>query len=139
MNKSHWLRSTVTASILSVLLLAPMWEVLGGTASAADDRVRVLAPIELAEVVRGRMPENRYRVEVRAALPNGCVEPAGYRVRRDGNAIRVRVFNSEPVEPMFCTMIYRTYDLSIGLERDFVRGETYTVDVNGTVLTFVAK
>ena len=48
--------------------------------------------------------------------------------------------NWKPVdESTACTQEYRTVDTHIHLDTDFKSGETYTVDVNGTITTFIAQ
>jgi hypothetical protein len=78
--------------------------------------------------------------DVTSALPNGCTQFARADVRREGATILVDVFNSEPArDDVACTMIYREKETPLALGSDFVSGETYTIDANGTRETFVAQ
>ncbi len=77
-------------------------------------------------------------MKVVAGLPSGCAKPDGSTVTRQENKIRIDVTNTMPVGDPVCTMIYGTYELSINLGSDFRDGETYTVNVNDTIVTFTA-
>ena len=44
-----------------------------------------------------------------------------------------------PSEPVACTAIYLTHELSVPLGTDFQTGETYTVKVNDAIEEFVAQ
>ncbi|MBE0438010.1 MAG: hypothetical protein IBX56_19695 [Methylomicrobium sp.] len=97
------------------------------------------APIESVdiEVLESSPPE--YMANIVAGLPNGCAEPGGYEVSREGNEIMIQVMNTMPPGDPVCTMIYGTYPVKVNLGSHFVSGETYTVNVNGTIETFVAQ
>jgi hypothetical protein len=98
------------------------------------------APIESVDVVVMESFPPQYGLHIVAGLPSGCAEKAGYDVSRAGNRIEVSVHNSVPSDPnVVCTMIYGIYDLNVNLGSDFVPGRTYTVDVNGTEVTFTAQ
>jgi hypothetical protein len=103
------------------------------------DRQRVLAPIDDAGIVILESFPPQYRLHVQAGLPSGCAQQAGYEVNRSGRTIRVQVFNSMPQGAVACTMIYGMYEISMPLGSDFDPGATYTVEVNGERLTFVAQ
>lgn len=104
----------------------------------SGERVVVTAPIESAEVVQVPSTPPQYVVKVVAGLPSGCVKPDDYTVTRDGNEIRIDVTNTMPAGNPVCTMIYGTYELSIKIGSGFTDGETYTVNVNDTIVTFTA-
>jgi hypothetical protein len=60
---------------------------------------------------------------------------------RDGDTIRVEVFNLEPAlgRPIACAEIYGSVQHSIPLGSDFVSGKTYTVVVSEVTETFMAQ
>lgn len=103
-----------------------------------DERVIVPAPIESAEILQVPSTPPEYVVKVVAGLPSGCAKPDDYSVTREGNEIQIDVTNTLPAGDPVCTMIYGTYELSINLGSDFTDGETYTVHVNETIVTFTA-
>jgi hypothetical protein len=101
---------------------------------------QVLAPIESVEILILESYPVQYRLKVVSGLPNGCTEFGGYQVDRDGEPIRVEMVNWKPAdESTACTQEYRTVDTHIHLGSDFQSGETYTVEVNGTIVTFIAQ
>lgn len=111
----------------------------GGTPVAAGS-TRALAPIERVEIdVAGSSP-SQYVAHIVSGLPNGCVQFDRYDIVRDGDTIRVEVWNLVPSDPAtMCTMVYGTVDLNVALGSDFVSGRTYTVEVNGETHTFTAR
>ncbi len=104
----------------------------------SDERVVVPAPIESAEIVQVPSTPLEYVVKVVAGLPSGCAKPDDSTLTRQGNKIRIDVTNTMPAGNPICTMIYGTYELSINIGSDFTEGETYTVNVNDTIVTFTA-
>jgi hypothetical protein len=104
----------------------------------SGERVTVPAPIESAEVIQQPSSPPEYVVKVVAGLPSGCAKPGDSTVTRQGNEIRIDVTNTMPAGNPVCTMIYGTYELSINIGSDFTDGETYTVNVNDTIVTFTA-
>jgi hypothetical protein len=106
----------------------------------AAGRMLVEAPIESVDVVVRESFPPQYGLSIVAGLPSGCAEAAGYEVSRAGDRIEVSVYNTLPSDPnVACTMIYGIYDLNVSLGTDFITGRTYTVDVNGTEITFTAQ
>ena len=99
-------------------------------------RVRVVAPIESAEIAVVGTPGG-YAVKGVAGLPGGCARQGGSEVTQSGNSFKVSVYNTMPAVEQACTRIYGYYDYTIALGNT-TPGTTYTVDVNGKVLTFTA-
>ena len=92
------------------------------------------APIESVTVVLDPTTGVHLLV-VKAGLPGGCVNPAGYLLHRDGETFYVTVNNAVPATPTVCTTIYGYYETVIPLE-DLIPGVEYSVDVNGTIVRF---
>ena len=103
--------------------------------------MKVPAPIESVEIIVAESFPPQYFALVVSGLPNGCVEFYGYEEARSGHAITITVTNREPApsEPVACTAIYLTHELSVPLGTDFQPGETYTVKVNDAIEEFVAQ
>ncbi|MEZ4332757.1 MAG: hypothetical protein R3F35_13430 [Myxococcota bacterium] len=80
-------------------------------------------------------------VDVVSALEDGCTRFARTAVHREGDHVRIEVFNTRPAAGagIACTMIYGEHETTVALGSDFVAGETYVVDVNGKVQTFVGQ
>jgi hypothetical protein len=120
----------------------------GGTAKPVDpsvppayDTVKDVAPIESVDIRIGESMPPQYFAHVEFGLPSGCVEPGGYEVTRDGNTVRidVSILKPAPDADVMCTMIYGIGSYDVALGSDFESGQTYVVDVNGTVVEFVAQ
>ncbi len=108
-----------------------------------DDRVApknqalIPAPIDDLKILTLKSNPPQYVVSVQSGLPNGCTTFAGYRVNRNDTLINIEVLNWRPTEPgVMCTMIYGTKTTDVNLGSDFSAGVTYTVDVNGKMITF---
>lgn len=83
----------------------------------------------------------QYFVQITSGLPSGCAAFEEITTERDGNTIRITVWNTVPAadEPIACTAIYGFVENSVALGTGFTSGETYTVDVNDVTETFVAQ
>lgn len=105
-----------------------------------EERFIVEAPIESVDIAILESFPPQYLVVVRSGLPNGCAEFDRIELEgREGNTINVRVTNSMPAGDPPCDLRYGIHDSSLNIGTDFVSGQTYTVDVNGTTKTFVAQ
>ena len=107
-----------------------------GDQSMAQD----LAPIEHVEIVIAESLPPQYSVHVEFGLANGCIQPGGYAVRQIGNRFEIDVFVLMPTaEDVMCTMEYSVATCSVPLGSGLQPGENYTVDVNGTTVSFTAE
>lgn len=99
----------------------------------------VPAPIESVEVISSGSTPTGHALKIVAGLPNGCASPHDSGFRRVGDVIVASVTNAVPANPnTVCTLIYRTYEVTIDLGTDFVPGHEYTARVNDKTITFVA-
>ena len=104
------------------------------------ERIEVRAPIVRVSVRVAESFPPQYFADVTSALPDGCTQFARFAVRREGNAVSVDVFNTRPRSgDVMCTMIYGEHESAVPLGSDFAPGATYTLDVNGTRATFLAR
>jgi hypothetical protein len=97
------------------------------------------APIDGLDVAVMESYPAQYMVQIKAGLPNGCAEKAGYEASQSGTTITVKVYNASPSAGGICTMIYGMYDLNLNLGSGFVSGQVYTVNVNDQTTTFKAQ
>jgi hypothetical protein len=113
----------------------------GNTPDDTAPNLSVLAPIEGIEVLVMESYPPQYAVKVTSGLPNSCASFEKYDVRRNGDTIDIKIYNTvpEPVEFIACAEIYGLVETHVSLGSDFVPGETYTVLVNGAPETFVAQ
>lgn len=101
------------------------------------DMVRVAAPINKVEVQVGKIDPPQSNLVVESGVPNSCVVSGGYRLFRIGNSINVVVTNLELLEPdVMCAQVYGMVEAEISLGSDSQVGETYTANVNGTIVEF---
>jgi hypothetical protein len=112
---------------------------LPASPTPAPGTMRVLAPVQSADMAVLTSFPPQYAVKVTAGLPSGCAKADGSEVTQSGNEIRVAVYNTMPSGPIACTQIFGTYDLTINLGSNFVTGQDYRVSVNGKMLTFTAQ
>ena len=101
-----------------------------GDAPSGRQSLTVIEQVE-AEVSAG-LPAS-VQLKVRGYQPDGCKMPVQVEQTRDGNSVTVKIFRIKPFGVM-CTMELNPYSDVITLDGTFDKG-TYTVDVNGTVIT----
>ncbi|GEM_PF-1285478 len=66
--------------------------------------------------------------------PDGCDYPVNVRQAQNGSTISVTIYRDLPLAAA-CPMMIVDYQATIPLEGEFVQGTSYTIDVNGTVVT----
>jgi hypothetical protein len=103
------------------------------------DFKRSEAPIDGLDVAVMESYPPQYMLQIKAGLPNGCAEKAGYEASISGTTITVKVYNASPTAGGICTMIYGMYDLNLNFGSGFVSGQVYTVNVNDRTTTFKAQ
>ena len=102
--------------------------------------VRVGAPIDKVEIQILEIFPPQFKLVVESGLPNACVVSGGYRLFRIGNSINVVVTNLEPLEQgVICAQVYGVVEAVISLGSDFQAGDTYTANVNGTIVEFTGQ
>ena len=101
----------------------------------------MLAPIESVEVIVGQSSPPQYIARVISGLPGGCARFEEITTERDGETVRITVWNTMPAvgESVVCTMIYGYAEHDIALGSDFTSQQRYTVEVNDVTETFVAQ
>ncbi len=132
-------RSVARWLLIASLVLAACAN-LAEAPPAAGARVEVRAPIVHVELRVAESHPPQYFADVTSALPDGCARFARFEVRREQATVFVDLFNTRPAsDAVACTMIYGEKQTAVGLGGDFTAGTTYTLDVNGTRQTFVAR
>lgn len=98
------------------------------------------APIDDVEVVMRESFPVQYALRIVSGLPSGCAQFEGLAWTLEGTTITVQVDNLQPKADsgLMCTTIYGTKEHTVELGTDLTPGETYTVVVNDTTITFVA-
>ena len=100
--------------------------------------VLVPAPIEELELLVLESFPLQYQLQIKSFLPNGCFRYGGYFMMRAGATISIEMVNWGPSAPRVvrCTQVFGTVETVVSLGSDFDSVTTYTVDVNGTELSF---
>lgn len=111
---------------------------------SAPEMVSVPAPVEKASVVVSDTQPYDYTLAVISRLPRGssCSQFEGFEVDSDGTDILITMSNMEvsPEAIVPCTADYPAIETEIPLGSDFNADETYTVIINGEVVSsFVAR
>lgn len=108
------------------------------TPTPAITMQQVPAPVEQAEIVITDSIPEEYFLAVTSGLPGGCVEFGGFDVLREGDVLRVTLWNLEPSQPIPCTKEYRYEKTTIPLGSDFEEGgNVYRVLLNDMELELV--
>ena len=104
------------------------------------DQIRALAPIERVEVNVAESFPPQYFVAAVSRQPNSCVSFDAFESTREGDSIRIVVWNLVPSDPdLFCAQVVSSTEHSIALGADFEPGQSYTVQVNDVTRAFKAQ
>jgi hypothetical protein len=108
-----------------------------GISEPGPGRMLDAAPIDDLQARKFESVPLSYVLSIKAGLPGGCAQRAGYAIKRSDTSIVIAVQNSLPRGEVACTMIYGMYELNLTL--DVEAGQTYTVQVNDKQISFVAR
>lgn len=134
----------VVTAVLAVLAATACVPSPGGSGSSVTPTPtteNVAAPIEKVEILVRESDPPGYTAHIVSGLPSGCARFHSAEVTgRTGNTVTVAVKNTMPTGPnIVCTEIYGYHETNLDLGAGFVRGQTYTVAVNGQTTTFTAQ
>lgn len=110
----------------------PMPEVATVEAQAAAGRESLTIVETVTIQVSASLPAT-VTLQVAGFHPDGCKFPVQVQQTRTGNTVNVKIYRIVPTDVM-CTMQLNPYSDTITLDGTFDSG-SYTLDVNGTVLT----
>jgi hypothetical protein len=126
----------VSPPVTPTVMATPPTVAPSPTPTVPPGRVEQLAPIEsVAVTATGGTAVAR----ITSGLPSGCAVYSRAVVTRTGATVRVDVYNHLPTGQVACTAIYGMVTNDVDLGGGFTVGSTYTVDVNGTRQTFMAR
>jgi hypothetical protein len=103
------------------------------TPGTGDNTMRVPHTIESVDALLLESFPVQIMLQVKGYQPDGCEMPVKVEQSREGNAVTVEVFRDLPPDTA-CPMVIKQYDATIKLDGRFEPG-TYTIDVNGTIVT----
>lgn len=93
------------------------------------------APIHEVQVnIAESYPEQIF-VYIKGGLADSCTTFHDLKTERCENTINITVTTERPKDAV-CAQVYGYFEKNVALGSDFIRGETYIVDVNGVIRTF---
>ena len=122
----------------------------GGASADGDDRgqgegdedrgddsttAEVDAPIEDVVLAVAESDPPQYFLDITFGLPDACHTFDRTETQRSGTQIEVSVINRVETGDVACAQVYKTERRSAALGSDFEPGVTYTVRVNGEIVT----
>jgi hypothetical protein len=108
--------------------------------TSPTDQVRALAPIEQVDINVAESFPPQYFVAIVSLQPNSCVSFDAIETTRDGNSIRILVWNLVPDDPdVLCAQVVSMTAHNVALGSDFKPGQSYDVQVNDVTRSFVAQ
>ncbi len=139
--KTYIKRLGILAGLAAMLVVATACNFRDDGGGTPAGRRSERAPIESVDIVVRESFPPQYGAQIVSGLPSGCAAFEKAEVsERSGNTITISVTNTMPSNPdTVCTAIYGMHESNVDLGSDFVSGETYRVDVNGTVKEFKAQ
>lgn len=95
------------------------------------------APIHEVQVSFGDAThEHMYvYIKIKGGLADACTTFHDIEIQRSENTINIEVTTERPRDTV-CAQVYGYFEENVDLGSDFMRGETYIVDVNGVIRTF---
>jgi hypothetical protein len=94
------------------------------------------APIHEVEVMIAESYPEQIIVHIKGGLPDGCTEFNDLVTEINGSTISITVTVKRPKDAV-CPAIYGYFEKTVNLGSNFIRGQNYTVDVNGVTAEFV--
>ncbi len=94
-----------------------------------------LAPIHEVQVnIAESFPEQIF-IYIKGGLADSCTTFYEIITERSGNTINIEVTTKRPKDAI-CAQVYGYFEKNVALGSDFVRGESYTVNVNDVTTSF---
>ena len=95
-----------------------------------------LAPIHEVQIsIAESFPEQIF-VHIKGGLADSCTKFHDSATELIGNTAEIEVTTERPIDAV-CAQVYSFFERNVNLGSDFTSGQTYTVDVNGIIETFV--
>ena len=128
-------RIFLTAGIvISVLAIIAFSHCLRDADGKTDIEIKP-APIHEVDIrIAESYPEQIF-VYIKGGLADGCTSLKNITTEKDGNIINITVTVQRPKDAI-CIQVYSFFEESVNLGSDFIRGQSYTVNVNGTAIEF---
>ena len=121
-------------SIIALVLAAMIVAAVGCQWGQPELEIKQ-APIHEVQVnIAESYPEQIF-VYIKGGLADSCTTFHDLETERIDNTINIEVTTERPRDAI-CAQVYGYFEKNVALGSDFIRGETYIVDVNGVIRTF---
>ena len=108
--------------------------------TAPTRQERALAPIESVVINVAESFPPQYFAAIVSLQRNACVTFDAVETTREGNSIRILVWNLIPADPdVACAQVISTTEHNVVLGTDFESGQSYEVQVNDVTRSFKAQ
>jgi hypothetical protein len=114
-------------------------EIIKVTSTTPEDDIEIrLAPIHDLQVNIAESYPPQVFVYIKGGLSDGCTTFHETTEERSGNIINITVKTQRPKD-VECTQVYGYFEKNLNLGTDFISGQTYTINVNNEVISFVMQ
>jgi inhibitor of cysteine peptidase len=93
------------------------------------------APIHEVEIMIAESYPEQVIVYIKGGLPDGCAEFNDLVTEINGDAVNITVTIKRPKDAV-CPAIYGYFEKNVNIGSNFLRGQDYTVNVNGFTAQF---
>ena len=94
-----------------------------------------LAPIHEVQVLIAESFPEQIFIYIKGGLVDSCTTFHELKTESSGNTINITVTTQRPKDAI-CAQVYGYFEENVALGSDFVRGESYTVNVNDVTTSF---
>ena len=123
-------------SIIALVLAAMIVAAVGCQYNIVVQEIEIrLAPIHEVQVSIAESYPEQIFVYIKGGLADSCTTFHDLKTERIDNTINIEVTTERPRDAV-CAQVYGYFEKNVNLGSDFIRGETYIVDVNGVIRTF---
>ena len=123
-------------SIIALVLAAMIVAAVGCQYNIVVQEIEIrLAPIHEVQVSIAESYPEQIFVYIKGGLADSCTTFHELETERIENTINIEVTTERPRDAV-CAQVYGYFEKNVNLGSDFIRGETYIVDVNGVIRTF---
>jgi inhibitor of cysteine peptidase len=97
-----------------------------------------LAPIHEVRVAIAESFPPQVMVYIQGGLADGCTTFHELKTERSDNTVNITVTTQRP-KGAVCTQVYGYFEQNVNLGSDFISGETYIINVNDKMTSFVMQ
>ena len=125
--------------VLGPVVIGLMLAVVGCDSGVDEHELEIrLAPIHEVRVNIAESYPPQVFVFIKGGLTDSCTSFHELSTERSGNTINITVTTQRP-KGMQCAQVYGYFEENVNLGSDFVSGETYTINVNDKMTSFVMQ